>query len=80
MKSGLAGIYRLQAQSKKGLFPCSSVQKGCHVILPSPSQSAESHKRSSQKKHSLSLFLLDSTSPETSRDKTTSVVLVALCK
>lgn len=59
----------LQAQSEKGLFPCSPSQKDCHVILPPPSQDAESRKRSGQEKHSLSLFLLDSTCPETSRDK-----------
>lgn len=41
MKSGLAGIYRLQAQSEKGLFSCSFSQKGCHVILPPPGQDAE---------------------------------------
>lgn len=69
MKSGLAGIYRLQAQSEKGLFPCSPAQKDSHVTLSPPSQDAESHERGSQEKHSPSLFLLDSICPETSRDK-----------
>ena len=69
MKSGLAGIYRSQAQSEKGLFLCSPSQKDCHVILHPPSQDAESHERGSQEKHSPSLFLLDSICPETSTDK-----------
>ena len=69
MNSGLAGIYRLQAQSEKGLFPCSPSQKDGHVIRPPPSQDAESNDSRSQEKHSPFLFLLDSTCPETSRDK-----------
>lgn len=69
MDSGLAGIYRLQAQSEKGLFPCSPSQKDHHVILPPPSQDAESHEKSSQEKHSPFSFPLDSTCSETSRDK-----------
>ena len=69
MKSDLAGIYRLQARSEKGLFPCSPSQKDCHVVLPPPSQDAESYEGRSQEKHSPSLFLLDAICPETSRDK-----------
>lgn len=69
MKSDLAGIYRLQARSEKGLFPCSPSLKDCHVVLPTPSQDAESYEGRSQEKHSPSLFLLDAICPETSRDK-----------
>lgn len=69
LKSGLAGICRLQAQSERGRFPCSLAQKDGHVTLPLPSQGAESCQRCSQEKYAPSLFPLDLTGPETRRDK-----------
>lgn len=79
--SGLAGIYTLQAQSEKRLFPCSPSQKDHHVILPPPSKDAQSHKKSSQEKRSpLFYFFWIQLVLKHLETKTTSVVLVAVCE
>lgn len=81
-ESGLAGIYRLQAQSERGLFACALPQKDYHVILPLPGQDAESQPQEKEpgKTFPLFYFFWIQLVLKPLETKTTSAVLVAVCE